>query len=242
MAPPREEVIAFARRLIDAAELPLRVMGGVGVALRTPGADRALHRDYGDVDLAAPRRTRRAVADAMTAAGLEPEREFNALNGGHRQIWWTADGVLHVDVFIGEFTMCHRLDLDPGLKTPGPALRGADLLLTKLQVVELNLKDAQDAAALLSTHALSEDDDGISLRRLCDVLTDDWGFYTTVTDNLRRIPDVIGDHAPDVAGAVGERCDALVAHLQAADKSRAFRIRAKIGRRKRWYDVPEETL
>jgi hypothetical protein len=243
-SPPREQLIAYARRLIDEAEVPLRAMGGVGVALRAPDADPALHRTYGDIDLAAPRRARRAVEDAMTAAGLQPEREFNALNGGRRQIWWTADGSLHVDVFLGEFAMCHRLDLDPGLVTPGPALRGAELLLTKLQVVERNLKDAQDAAALLTTHALAEDDGErrISLRRLREVLADDWGFYTTATDNLARIPEIIGAHAPAVAPGLAERCRALAADLEAAPKGRAFRLRAKVGRRRRWYDVPEETL
>jgi hypothetical protein len=237
--PPREELIALAQRLIDGAGVPLRAMGGVGVALRAPGADPALQRAYGDIDLAARRRSRRDVEDAMTAAGLEPEREFNALNGGRRQIWWTADGSLHVDVFIGEFAMCHRLDLDPGVAEPGPALPGADLLLTKLQVVELNLKDAQDAAALLTTHELG---DGISLDRLRDVLADDWGFYTTATDNLERIPAVIGEHAPGLAQRVADRCRALASELEAAPKTRAFKLRARVGRRKRWYDVPEESL
>jgi hypothetical protein len=242
--PPREEMIELARRLIGAAEVSLRAMGGVGVALRAPDADPALHRAYADVDLAAPRRARRDVEDAMAAAGLRPEREFNALNGGRRQIWWTEDGGAHVDVFIGEFAMCHRLDLDAALDTPGPALRGADLLLTKLQVVELNLKDAQDAAALLTTHELGDDDGErrISLRRLREVLADDWGFYTTATDNLHRIPEVIGARAPGVAHRLAETCRAIADELDAAPKSRAFKLRAKVGRRKRWYDVPEESL
>jgi hypothetical protein len=237
--PPREEMIALARRLIDAADFALRAMGGVGVALRAPDADPALHRSYADVDLAAPRRARRDVEDAMSAAGLVPEREFNALNGARRQIWWTPDGRSHVDVFIGEFAMCHRLDLDPGTAAPGPALPGADLLLTKLQVVELNFKDAQDAAALLTTHEIG---DGISLDRLRTVLADDWGFYTTATDNLARIPEIIRDHAPAVAARLADRCRALAAELEAAPKSRAFKLRAKVGRRKRWYEVPEESL
>jgi hypothetical protein len=248
-SPPRDELIALAQHLIalaGAAGVRLRAMGGVGVGMRAPHADPALQRSYADVDLAAPRKARRELEDALTGAGLTPEREFNALHGSRRQIWWTADGTLHVDVFLGEFAMCHRLDLEPGLAGSGPALAAADLLLTKLQVVELNLKDAQDAAALLTTHELAgeEREEAISLPRLRDVLAADWGFYTTVTDNLERIPDVIGAHAPAVAdaGALGARCGEIVADLDAAEKSRAFRMRAKLGRRKRWYDVPEETL
>lgn len=243
----REEMIALTHRLIAVAEhagARLRAMGGVGVALRAPRADPSLQRSYADIDVAAPRKARREVEVGMTEAGLVPEREFNALNGSRRQIWWTPDGTLHVDVFLGEFAMCHRLDLERGLESSGPALAAADLLLTKLQVVELNLKDAQDAAALLTTHALAEDEDedAISLGRLRAVLAADWGFYTTASDNLERLPDVVAAHAPEVAGTLAGACRDLLAALEAAEKSRAFRLRAKVGRRKRWYELPEESL
>jgi hypothetical protein len=235
----RDELIGLALRLIamgEGAGLTLRAMGGAGVGLRAPDADPALQREYGDVDLAAPRRARRAVEDAMKAAGLEPEREFNALHGGTRQIWWTADGAEHVDVFLGEFRMCHRLDLEPALAQPGPALPAADLLLMKLQVVELNQKDVQDAAALLSTA------DGVSYERLRDVLVPDWGFYTTAIDNLERIPEAVATLAPGVAPVVAARCEAIRDELERAPKGTAFRMRAKVGRRKRWYELPEETV
>jgi hypothetical protein len=242
-----EAPVALALELIDVgagAGLALRAMGGVGVALRAPDADPALRRSYADADLAAPRRARRHVEDTMAAAGLQPEREFNALHGGRRQIWWTADGALHVDVFLGEFAMCHRLDLAPALTGPGPAVPAADLLLMKLQVVELNLKDAQDAAALLSTHELSEDsaERTISLARLRAVLAADWGFFTTASDNLERIPGVIAEHAPGIAQLVGQRCAAIRDEIERTSKSPSFRMRAKVGRRRRWYEVPEETV
>ena len=239
----RDELIALALRLIAAGEeagVALRAMGGAGVGLRAPGADPALQREYGDVDLAAPRRAHREVEEAMKAEGLEPEREFNALHGGSRQIWWTGDGAAHVDLFLGEFRMCHRLDLEPALEQPGPALPAADLLLTKLQVVELNPKDVQDAAALLSTHELAPD--AISLERLREVLAADWGFYTTAVDNLERISDAIATLAPGVAGPVTEACGTIRDELERAPKGTAFRMRARVGRRKRWYEVPEETV
>jgi len=219
-------------------------MGGVGVGMRASNAEPALQRAYADVDLAAPRGVRRDLEDLMSAEGLQPEREFNTLHGGRRQIWWTPDGALHVDVFLGEFAMCHRLDLAPGLETDEPALPAADLLLMKLQVVDLNLKDAQDAAALLTTHELAEDDrDGaISLTRLRSVLVPDWSFYTTASDNLERIPDALAEHAPAVVPLVTDRCGDIRETLERAPKSAAFRMRARVGRRKRWYDVPEETL
>ena len=53
--------------------------------------------------------------------------------------------------------MCHRLDLRSRLHIAGPALNPADLLLTKLQIVELNRKDAIDMIALLLAHPLGAD-------------------------------------------------------------------------------------
>jgi len=245
--PTGTDLVALTQRLIAAAReagAPVKAMGGLGVHLRAPDPPPTLARSWEDVDLAAPRRARQAIETAFSAAGLQPEREFNALQGSRRQVWWTPDGATHVDVFLGEFAMCHRLDLDDRVTGDHPALPAADLLLMKLQVVELNLKDVQDAALLLASHELARDDaDGrIGVGRLTSVLGEDWGFFTTANDNLERLPGLVAERAPSVAGAVSERAGALREALEAAPKSRGFRMRAKVGRRRRWYDLPEESL
>jgi hypothetical protein len=245
-APPDQDaLIALARRLNTAVDgVPVRALGGVGVALRAPGAPAALRRASEDLDLAAPRRARREIEEAFGAAGLEAEREFNALQGSRRQIWWTPDRSTHVDVFLGEFAMCHRLDLDDRLGVDHAAMPAADLLLMKLQVVHLNLKDVQDLAALLTTHELGEgDDQGVINRgRIQDVLGADWGFHTTAGDNLERLGDLVAEHAPEAEARVRSQTAVLREELDAAPKTRGFRIRAKVGRRRRWYELPEESL
>jgi hypothetical protein len=245
VAPDQDALIALTHRLIAAADgVALRALGGVGIALRAPTAAPALRRSSEDVDLAAPRRARRDVEQAFAAAGLLAEREFNALQGSRRQIWWTPDRATHVDVFLGEFAMCHRLDLDERLDVEHAALPAADLLLMKLQVVHLNLKDVQDLAALLTTHELGDGDgEGVIDRgRLRDVLGADWGFYTTAGDNLDRLGDLVAEHTPEAEEPVREQSAALREELEAAPKTRGFKMRAKVGRRKRWYELPEESL
>jgi len=243
--PDQDALIALARRLVDAIEhVPLRALGGVGVALRAAHAAPPLRRASEDLDLAAPRRARRAIEDAFAAAGLIAEREFNALQGSRRQIWWTPDRATHVDVFLGEFAMCHRLDLDDRLEVDHAALPAADLLLMKLQVVHLNFKDVQDLAALLTTHELGDGDhEGvIDRRRLQEVLGADWGFHTTAGDNLERLGDLVAEHVPEAEEHVREQSEALREQLDAAPKTRGFKMRAKVGRRRRWYELPEESL
>jgi hypothetical protein len=243
----RAGLLALAGELIRVAEeqgTRLRALGGLGIALRAPDAHPALRREFADIDIAAARKGRGDVTAALERAGLEGEREFNALQGARRQIWWTPDRGTHVDVFLGEFAMCHSLDLDQRLPPDHPALAAADLLLMKLQVVELNHKDVTDAAALLTTHRLGETDaaGSINRQRIVEVLAADWGFYTTATDNLERLPELVSALDPELARTVAEAAAQIRDEVEAAPKSRAFKLRARVGRRKRWYEVPDESI
>jgi hypothetical protein len=245
--PTRQQLLALGGDLIErtkARGAPVRALGGLAIALRAADAHPLLQRTFADIDVAAPRKSRRHVTEAMEEAGLEAEPEFNALQGARRQIWWTPDHATHVDVFLGEFAMCHRLDLEHRLAVDHPALPAADLLLTKLQVVELNQKDVTDAAALLSTHRL-DDHDGegsINLERILEVLTNDWGFYTTATDNLAKVAGVVSEMEPELGRQVAETTGQIRDEVDAAPKSRAFKLRARVGRRKRWYELPDESI
>ena len=242
-----DDAVALAERLGSSAEshgTVLRALGGVGIYLRSSAAAPEFGREYGDVDLVAPGNARKPVMAAMTDAGMVPEERFNARQGHRRQIWWTPDGASHVDVFLGRFEMCHRLDLDGRLGVDHPALPAADLLLTKLQIVELTQKDVTDTAMLLRTHTLSDHDEPgqLNVDRLTQVLSDDWCWYTTVTDNLEELPAAIDRTVAGQGATVQGVTAELLEAVSAAPKSRSFRLRARIGRRKRWYELPEETL
>ena len=243
----RDALLTLTSDLIERAQAQgatLRALGGLGIALRAGEAHPALQREFADVDVATGRKDRRPVTAAMEEAGLQPDPEFNALQGARRQIWWTPNRSLHVDVFLGEFTMCHSLSLDERLGVDHPALPAADLLLMKLQVVELNHKDVTDAAALLSTHRLGEDDEpgSINRKRIVEVLSNDWGFYTTAGDNLERIPGLVSELDPELGRQVTTKAAEIRDEIEAAPKSRAFKLRARVGRRKRWYAVPDESI
>jgi hypothetical protein len=243
----RDALLSLTSELIRLGEshgAPMRAMGGLGIALRTTDAHPVLQREFADIDVAVAKRSRRQVTATMQDAGLEAEPEFNALQGSRRQIWWTPGRGTHVDVFLGEFAMCHRLDLDGRVETDHPALPAADLLLMKLQVVELNRKDVTDAAALLSTQRLDEDDGegSINRHRIVDVLSRDWGFYTTATDNLDKIPALVAEIYPELGPEVAAAAAEIRDEVDRAPKSRSFKLRARVGRRRRWYEIPDESI
>ena len=225
------ELVAEGVSLVDAATadgVTLRLLGGAAIVLH---AGREPHRPLGDLDAAVPRSDARRVTATLASVGYQPEPRFNALHGDRRLIFHGPHGKL--DVFVEVFEMCHRIVLGPRLSLDSPTLTVSDLLLTKLQVVELNAKDAEDAALLLSTHELGHGPgDQVDLDYLALLAGDDWGLWRTLTETLERLEEL----QPDV----GERARAVRSALDKAPKTRRFRMRARVGERKRWYQLPEE--
>jgi hypothetical protein len=213
-------------------DLVVRLLGGAGVVLHCSSTiGDGEHRAIGDLDAATTRRQAKAVAASLVDRGYAPETRFNALHGERRMIFHGPAGKL--DLFIDVFEMCHRIDLAPRLDLDDPTLTASDLLLTKLQVVELNAKDASDAALLLQEHELAHGNgDWIDVAYLAGLTGDDWGLWRTATLTLARLAEL----EPGVA----DRAGALRAALEDAPKTRRFRLRARVGERKRWYEIPDE--
>jgi hypothetical protein len=241
-----------ARRIIgasNAAGQAIRAVGGVGVALIAPTIGRLQpRRTYHDIDLVAPAGSA-DISRLMTTLGYEPARPFNTLNGSERLLFHDPGG-RRIDVFIDTLRMCHELPFRDRLAVEAwPwTLPPADLLLSKLQIVEQTDRDAQDVLALLADHELAEDDgDGIGLPRIRQMCGTDWGWWRTVDDNLQRLisrwtdPSGADESAPVGASArARDQALALRAVLAACPKSMGWRVRATVGPRIRWYDLPEE--
>jgi hypothetical protein len=149
-----------------------------------------------------------------------------------------------IDVVIDELVMSHKLDLRGRLDAAAPTISLADLLLTKLQVWEITRKDLGDTLCLLADHGLSEDDsetDGISLPRVRSVLGRDWGFCHTVERNAQKVAALWSQEPlPGATRDVAAQVSALRQAIEDAPKSRAWRLRSRVGERIRWYETPEE--
>jgi hypothetical protein len=200
-----------------------------------------------DLDFAALSSTRRQLTEMLIAEGFEPDKTFNALYGD-KQLYFAHPMTGRVlDVLIDKLHMCHTLQFADRLARLPYTLDPMDLLLSKLQIVELNEKDVDDCLRLLVTFPLADSDDAASMdaRVFRAIVGDDWGWWRTVTHNLDRIAALLDDGGrPAAAGgrldphAQLERLREIAEH---APKSRRWKLRARIGERKRWYEVPEET-
>jgi hypothetical protein len=139
--------------------------------------------------------------------------------------------------------MCHEVDLNDRLALHPASLSPADLLLTKLQIVELNDKEIVDAIALILQHDVGSDDakDEIALPRLQHVTSRDWGWITTFTDNLGLVKTAAAERlGADDAQLVLQRLETIATALQTAPKTARWKMRARLGRLITWYELPEE--
>jgi hypothetical protein len=230
---------------IVAEDAPVRIMGGLAVWLRCDTARRPpFEREYRDIDIVAPGRARKQVSAFLEAAGYVPDRLFNALHGAQRLVYRWPSEAWSLDVIFDELNMSHRIDLRGRLGLPGATLDLADLLMTKLQVWQVNEKDLGDAACILADHALVASEatpDGLDLVRIRALTGTDWGLCHTTERNLGRVREEWTRRAAlgtrfDVANQV----DALLGEIARAPKSMAWKARARVGERVRWYETPEE--
>ena len=83
--------------------------------------------------------------------------------------------------------------------------------------------------------------DILSIRRLREVTSADWGWFTTFTDNLALVrtatPELLDDGPSTL---VLSRIDAVQRALAEAPKSLRWKARSVVGRKTAWYELPEE--
>ena len=239
---PLPEALGLARGAADAS-LGLKLLGGLAVRVLCPEFPPRLRRDQ-DIDFACVSKQRKKVADYLAGAGCEPDRRFNNLNGD-RQMYFNAPSGRPIDVMVDRLSMCHVLDFRPSFDRQPLTIDAVDVLLSKLQIVELNEKDLRDIVHLLAALPLGGGSRAaIDTDRFCKLLGADWGWWRTVTGNLAKMEELLGERPaliPDnrlyepVAQA-----GRLLEFAVETPKSMKWKLRSNVGDRVRWYELPEE--
>jgi hypothetical protein len=237
--------VAEGRRIAEAAskeEIPLKVLGGVAIALTCPsGRQPPLAREYADIDLATTNAAKEDVVVLMESLGYTGDKEFNMLHGHRRLYFWDELNQRQVDVFVNEANLCHRVNLKRRIDKVPLTLSLADLTVLKLQVVETNEKDYLDICAIFADHPLTADESGVNSTYIAKLAASDWGLWRTlgmVAERAERFAlELPGFEAAEL---VAERLHHLREELDNVPKTRGWKLRSRIGDRKRWYELPEE--
>src|SRR5258707_129248 len=267
---PLPEATTLVRGAAEAGH-QLKILGGLGVSDLCTGLPPRLRAGQ-DIELACMGKSRRKVADYLESAGCEPDKRFNNLNGD-RQMYFNAPSGRPVDVMVDRLSMCHTLEFKSSFGSSSITLDPADLLLSKLQIIELNEKDARDLLHLLSGVPVSgsgadpgsggpgrgdagpgggpgRGDSGpggsrvsIDSERFGKLLGADWGWWRTVTGNLRKLPALADEHPelipPDPPLDPIAQSRYLLEMAESARKRVKWLLRAHVGDRVRLYEQPD---
>jgi Uncharacterised nucleotidyltransferase len=239
-------IVDEGQRLLTHAQsegTTIALLGGVAIRLHAPEVPSALDRPYKDLDFIVPKGRGSDIAKLLQSSGYEPETSFNAMNGNERMLFHDTEHSRQVDVFVGSFRMCHVIPLVDRISPGDPTVPLAELLLTKLQIIELNEKDVRDTMLLFHGHEVADhDDDAVNGQRIAQLCATDWGLWRTITANVARCADLVSGYAlPEQDHRrISARLKAVLSQIEEAPKSRGWKLRAKIGDRKRWYELPEE--
>jgi hypothetical protein len=257
-----EDPLAEALRIVALADqrgLLVRLMGGIAVRAHVPEWTHRTRRVEVDLDFATRGKDRGAFYQLLAAEGYTPDKRHNALFGGSQAYFVDAPRRRPVDVLVDRLDMCHKIEWTNRLAGSRPTLPLAELLLSKLQVVKINRKDVLDALILLAEHPLGQDDGApdaatglgaISLPRILQYTSNDWGWWRTVTGNLDVLDHFVAEELTpadlDIGGDRPVRFDAaaqlrdLRAAIDGAPKSTRWKMRSVVGERSTWYAEPEE--
>jgi hypothetical protein len=246
--PKPEAYLEEGLRLTEDAQkqgIVLRVMGPIALHYYFPEyvelyrrMERLGERVFTDIDFAAYGKHRGKLVPFFEAHGYELEKRAAMISGGTRMIFFSSN-IPMIDVFFDKLDYNHPIDYRGRLEEHPHCVSLADLMLQKLQIVQINDKDLKDAMLLLLAAPLSDNDgNGINAKYIAKLFSEDWGFHHTGTTNLARIKEAtqgVKALSEEQRATIAAKVQAFLKIIEDAPKSGKWKGRAKTGTSKPWY-------
>lgn len=238
------------KRIIQASDekhILLRVIGSLAFQLHCQEfgyLQAAMGRAYTDIDFAAYSRQTKQIQDLLISLGYKDNREVFIVSEGERSIFDKPEAGLHIDVFYEKLDFCHTIFWKDRLEADSPTIPLAELLLEKMQIVQINEKDVIDTIMLLLEHPLgNEDKEIINIKRVAALCANDWGLWRTTTMNLEKVrtlshgyPQLTDEQKVKVENQVRDALN----WLEKEPKSTGWKLRSRVGDRIKWYKEVDE--
>jgi hypothetical protein len=235
-----------ASTILKAAQddrVTLRLIGGLAIRFHCHGQHSNHLRTYNDIDLFGLAKERRQIFSVFRKLHYSPNDIYNTMYGRTRLQFIDHKTGRDVDVFLDQFKMDHTLDFRERMKLDPLTIPVTDLLLTKLQIVKLNAKDAKDIVALLEDHQVGYTDsrEMLNANRIADVSTRNWGLYTTLNENIGIIMKLVEseEFSPLEKGDLTEKMQTIRGRIETHKKTCAWKLRNLLGERVAWYNEAE---
>jgi len=246
----REKFEIELKHIIKSSEeagILLRVIGSLAFQLHCPKygyLQAAMGRAYTDIDIAAYGKQAKEIRELLISLGYKENREVFIVSEGERAIFDKSESGLHVDVFYEKLDFCHTIFWNQRLEVDSPTIPLAELVLEKMQIIKINEKDVIDTIMLVLEHPLGENDnETINIKRIAKLCADDWGLWRTTTLNLEKVRVLVQEYKQLTAeqkGTVDAQLGNAMARIEQEPKPLAWKLRAQVGDRVKWYkDVDE---
>ena len=231
----------------DDAGILMRVIGSLAFQMHCPQfgyLQAAMGRAYTDIDFGAYSRQNKQITEMLTKMGYVENREVFIASEGERAIFDKPGTGLHVDVFYEKLDFCHTIYWKGRLEIDSPTIPLTELLLEKMQIVQINEKDIIDTIMLLLEHPLGDtDNETINIKLAAQLCANEWGLWRTTSMNLDKVKQLAQHYTqltPEQKSKVVSQVDTILKRLNDEPKPLPWRIRDRVGDRVKWYkDVDE---
>lgn len=251
----QDDFFAERTRILEALQQPenrhmiMRLIGALAFRTHCPQygyIQEALGRRFTDIDFASYRRFARDIRRLLSELCYLEEKMVTQLFGDARMLFNDPLYGRHIDIFFEQLDFCHPVSFSGRLEVEELTLPLAELLLEKMQIVQINEKDLIDSIMLLREHPIGEGDrETVNAGVIASTLGDDWGFWRTVTGNLNLLDQMLDQYSDLKDGdrqIVRERIHQLQARIESQPKTVKWRLRSRIGERVKWYKDVEELM
>ncbi|SDY05022.1 hypothetical protein [Halobellus clavatus] len=242
---PLSDPIEEGERVIETADdrgLTVRLIGGTAINRHSESArEEPFKRGYRDVDFVITREEEAEVEEMMKDLGYEAKERFNTMRR-FRLEFFDPVNERKADYIIDRFDFCHAWGLRDRIDIDYPTVPIEDLLLSKLQIVEVSDRDVRDILAMLTDHPVesSDDTERIDPEYIADLCGNDWGLWRTVTYSLDRVEEYVeNEELPIDERQIHDRIGALRTAINGRSKSLRWKLRSIVGEHKQWYRRPE---
>ncbi|MGC8567566.1 MAG: hypothetical protein ACP5M8_08000 [Caldisphaera sp.] len=241
-----------AIKIVDEAKkrgIILRVLGAVAFRIHCPNygyIQEKLGRFFTDVDFVSYSQFKNKIRELFIELGYNfnplEEKVLSAEFGINRFLFLDKEGK-HIDIFFDKLVFSHTIPLKGRLEKDYPTMPLAELLLEKMQIIQINKKDVIDSVMLLREHQIGDTDhETINGNYIAKLTSDDWGLWKTVTSNLEKTKNLLqtfeldNDDKEDVS----KKIELLLDIINKQPKSAKWKMRALVGEKKKWYNDVEE--
>jgi hypothetical protein len=144
-----------ATKIVDAAKekgIALRIMGATAVRIHCSKFSYlhdALQREITDIDFVGYGKQNSNVLKLLDALGYVSDKRMRMFQFMGRYLFENPANKRHIDVFFDKLEFCHTIDFKGRLELDYPTISLSDILLQKMQIVQINEKDIRDTMVLL---------------------------------------------------------------------------------------------